>query len=494
MSLSAITRSVSALPTSRSLLPLKASPLQAPLPALPSLIRRCAVLLMAAMLLIGLANQRPAFAQDAAPAGGIDPEAMKVLVAPVALYPDDVLAVLLPASTTGLQIVQAQRFLDQHKTNAALQPNADWDPSVLALLNYPDVVARLNADLDWTQRLGDAVINQQADVMNAIQQIRNEAVASGYLKSDGKLVVTQQQQTVVIQSANPQVVYVPNYDPQVVIQQTYVSAPPPVYYNPYPPYYSPAATFVSGLVVGGALAYAFDWDHDDIDVDVHYHDDHHDNDHHDNDHHDNDNDHHNNNDHHDNNDHRNDNDHRGNNGNRDFGNYNIDRKPGENGNKFTWNGKDKRPAARPADVTRPAGLAPASKLPGNKLPAGHPATLPGKSNNAAPKPANNNGQLQNRIGGAPSTAKPAGGFGNITPSRTTQQQKQRGAQSLQQQKSQFKPQSSQSRATQNRPKTQQFRSPSSHGAGAFGGSSNSGKAVRAQQQRGNASRPQIKRR
>ena len=196
----------------------------------------------------------------------LTPEELRVIVAPIAFYPDEVLALVLPASTMGLQLVEAQRFLDKHKTDTSLQPNKDWDPSILALINYPDVVERLNADLDWTQRLGDAVLDQQADVMDAIQQARNEAVAAGYLKSDDKQVITQEKETVVIQSASPDAVYVPDYDPQVVVQQTYASYPPPAYYNPYPPYYAPAATFFAGAVTGAAFAYAFNWNDNDIDI------------------------------------------------------------------------------------------------------------------------------------------------------------------------------------------------------------------------------------
>lgn len=192
---------------------------------------------------------------------------LRVVVAPVALYPDDVLAVVLPASTTGIQIVEAARFLEKRKADPALKPDEDWDPSVAALINYPDVVNLLNADLDWTQKLGDAVLDQQGDVMDSIQQIRAEAVSSGYLKSDEKQVIVQEKETVVIQSADPEVVYVPQYDPVVVVQQSYATYPPPVYYDPYPPYYSPAATFFAGAVTGAAFAFAFDWADDDIDID-----------------------------------------------------------------------------------------------------------------------------------------------------------------------------------------------------------------------------------
>lgn len=199
-------------------------------------------------------------------AGLLSADELRVVVAPIAFYPDEVLAVVLPASTTGLQVVEAGRFLEKQKTDSSLKPDEDWDPSVVALINYPDIVNLMNADLDWTQKLGDAVLDQQADVMDTIQQVRAEAVSSGYLKSDDKQVITQEKETVVIQSANPEVVYVPQYDPAVVVQQSYATYPPPAYYNPYPPYYSPGATFFAGAVTGAAFAFAFDWDDDDIDI------------------------------------------------------------------------------------------------------------------------------------------------------------------------------------------------------------------------------------
>ena len=218
---------------------------------------------------IAAAQAQDTSEQEAAAISGeqlLTPEELRVVVAPIAFYPDEILAIVLPASTTGLQLVQAQRFLDKHKTDTSLQPDKDWDPSVIALINYPDVVERLNADLDWTQRLGDAVLDQQGDVMDAIQQARNEAVAAGYLKSDDKQVIVQEKETVVIQPADPEVIYVPTYDPEVVVQQTYATYPPPAYYDPYPPYYAPAATFFAGAITGAAFAYAFDWNDNDIDI------------------------------------------------------------------------------------------------------------------------------------------------------------------------------------------------------------------------------------
>jgi len=202
----------------------------------------------------------------AAEEGLLSADELRIIVAPVAFYPDDVLALVLPASTTGIQMVQAQRFLEKRESDSSLQPNEEWDPSILALINYPDVVDKLNADLDWTEQLGNAVLDQQGDVMDAIQQARAEAAAAGYLKSDDKQVVTQEKETIIIQSADPEVVYVPDYDPEVIVQQSYATYPPPAYYDPYPPYYSPGATFFAGAITGAAFAFAFDWGGDDIDI------------------------------------------------------------------------------------------------------------------------------------------------------------------------------------------------------------------------------------
>ncbi len=220
----------------------------------------------------------PVFAQedtaavetDAAAAPALlGPDELRKLVAPVVFYPDDLLAIVLPAATNPLQIVQAQRLLDKRKSDPKAQPDEEWDPSVLALLNYPEVIAKMNADLGWTEDLGNAVIDQQTDVMDMIQQIRAEASAAGYLKSDEKQVVVQEKETVIIQPADPEYIYVPDYDPQVVYVHDYHSYPPPYYYpTPYPYYYSPAAAFWTGAFVGAAFSYGFNWGGDDIDINV----------------------------------------------------------------------------------------------------------------------------------------------------------------------------------------------------------------------------------
>ncbi|MEO1204295.1 MAG: DUF3300 domain-containing protein, partial [Pseudomonadota bacterium] len=107
------------------------------------------------------------------------PEELDSLVASIALYPDDLLAIVLPAATYPLQIVEAGRFLDALESDPSLAPDDDWDDAVVALLNYPEVIELLNEDLDWTWQLGEAVVSQQDDVIAAVEAFRNRAYAAG---------------------------------------------------------------------------------------------------------------------------------------------------------------------------------------------------------------------------------------------------------------------------------------------------------------------------
>ncbi len=121
-------------------------------------------------------NPLAAQADEEAPAQLSDDE-LEVLVARIALYPDELVAAISAASLFPLQIVEAGRFLEARKKNADLKPKSDWDGSVISLLNYPDIVKMMSEDLEWTQAFGDALTNQQKDVLIAIQQLRDEAVA-----------------------------------------------------------------------------------------------------------------------------------------------------------------------------------------------------------------------------------------------------------------------------------------------------------------------------
>ena len=194
-------------------------------------------------------------------------EELNTLVAPIALYPDELLAIVLPAATNPIQVVEAQRFLDQRAKDPNLQPDQEWDPSVLALINYPEALKKLSDDIGWCQDLGNAMLDQQEDVLNAIQAARGSASDAGYLQSNDQVTVVNEGDNITVESKDPEVIYVPQYDPAPVVYNNYTNYPPPYYSDPYPPYWAPAATFFTGMFVGAAFSYGFDWDNDDIDID-----------------------------------------------------------------------------------------------------------------------------------------------------------------------------------------------------------------------------------
>ena len=174
------------------------------------------------------------------------------LVAPIALYPDPLLAQTLAASTYPLEIIQLQQWMDRNK-NLQGKALADavakqtWDPSVQGLVEFPDVVQRMAGNVQWTTDLGNAFLAQQSDVMDAVQRMRAKAQGTGNLKTSAQSVVKTEtvssgKQVIQIEQANPDVVYVPSYDPTVVY------GPAPVEY-PYYPYTYP------GYMPGTALAW-----------------------------------------------------------------------------------------------------------------------------------------------------------------------------------------------------------------------------------------------
>jgi len=173
------------------------------------------------------------------------------LVAPIALYPDPLLSQVLVASTYPLEIIQLQQWLEKHKdlngdALVAAVEKEDWDPSIQAMAALPDAVKQLAENIKWTTDLGNAFLAQQSDVMDAVQRMRMKAKNAGNLKSTPQLKVeTESIETkpvIVIQQANPQVVYVPSYNPVVVYG-------PPVY--PYPPIYYPPPGYWAGAAVIG---------------------------------------------------------------------------------------------------------------------------------------------------------------------------------------------------------------------------------------------------
>ncbi len=216
--------------------------------------------LVAAFVAIVFASQSMAQApaSDTGAAPQMSAEDLDTLVGRIALYPDDLVAIILPASTNPLQLVQADRFLDKRKADPKLPIDEKWDDSVKALVNYPDVVKMMSGDLDWTSALGEAVVADQGAVLEAIQAFRRRAQAAGNLKSNDKQVVNVDKTVIEIVPANPEVIYVPQYNPTTVVVAGapawgYYPTPYPVYYYPYPP----GAAFATGLIWGAAIGAAW---------------------------------------------------------------------------------------------------------------------------------------------------------------------------------------------------------------------------------------------
>jgi len=229
----------------------------------------CSMLLLAAPP--GTTAQDPVTQQTNAPEAQvptIPADQLDSLVAPIALYPDPLLAQVLAASTYPLEIMQLQQWLAQHKDlkDKALADavmKQPWDPSIQSMAALPDVVKRLADDIQWTTDLGNAVLAQQSDVMDAVQRMRAKAQEKGNLKSNEQMnvetKVIENKSVVVIEQAKPDVVYVPSYDPVVV----YGAPPypyPPIAYPP-PGYYAAgmAISFGVGMAIGAAWGGGGGW-------------------------------------------------------------------------------------------------------------------------------------------------------------------------------------------------------------------------------------------
>jgi uncharacterized protein DUF3300 len=230
---------------------------------------------------LAYAQQEQALAPAAAneEASPIPADQLDSLVAPIALYPDPLLAQTLAASTYPLEVIQLEQWYVNNKylkdkalaDAVAKQP---WDPSVQALVAFPDVFQRMAGNIQWTTDLGNAFLAQQSDVMDAIQRMRAKAQGTGNLKTNAQQKVETEtaeggQQMIVIEQTNPDVVYVPSYDPQMV----YGAAPPAYPYYPYtyPGYYAGMGlAFGTGLVLGGIWANNnwgnCDWKHGNVNI------------------------------------------------------------------------------------------------------------------------------------------------------------------------------------------------------------------------------------
>jgi uncharacterized protein DUF3300 len=248
-------------------------------------LKRCVAITCALLLLPGNA---PTFArqaqQPAEQVVKIPSDQLDALVAPIAIYPDNLLSQLLVASTYPLELVQLEQWLEKNKgldqkAVVAAVSKQPWDPSIQAMAALPDVVKRLTDDIQWTTDLGNAVLAQQSDVMDAIQRMRAKAQGKGALMSNEQqkveTKVVENKDVIVIEQADPQVVYVPSYDP-VAVYGAPVYPYPSIY---YPPYYGTGAAVAAsaisfgvgvamGAAWGGGWGFGFGWGGGDIDMNI----------------------------------------------------------------------------------------------------------------------------------------------------------------------------------------------------------------------------------
>jgi Protein of unknown function (DUF3300) len=227
------------------------------------------------MLILLLAIPPGVIAQQTAGAPALNQGELEQVLAPIALYPDELVSQILMASTYPLEVVQADRFVKQNSNlkgdplTAALEKQ-DWDPSVKSLVNFPQVLNMMSDKLDWTQKLGDAFLEDQKTVLDAIQNLRAKAQASGNLKTTKEQTVIVEEKIIKIEPANPQVVYVPTYNPTVVYGAWPYPAYPPYAY--YPPGYiaGSAFAFAAGVGLGAAWGYAWgnaNWNGGNVNID-----------------------------------------------------------------------------------------------------------------------------------------------------------------------------------------------------------------------------------
>lgn len=237
---------------------------------------RCNSALVAFLVLL-LAVPPPALGQGSGSGSMFRQEELDQMLAPIALYPDSLLAQVLMAAAYPLEVVQADRWVKQNKNLRGEQLNAaldkmDWDLSVKALVPFPSVLSMMSEQLDWTAKLGEAFLAQQAEVMDTVQKLRAKAKDQGNLKTTKEQKVIEQDQTIVIEPATPTVVYVPTYNPTLVYGSWW--------YPTYPPYpYYPAGavitagvlSFAAGVAVGAAWNNgwgSWNWGGGDVNVNV----------------------------------------------------------------------------------------------------------------------------------------------------------------------------------------------------------------------------------
>jgi hypothetical protein len=191
------------------------------------------------------------------------PAYLQELVAPIALYPDELVAQVLAASTYPSEIVEADRWVQQHSNLKGVElakevDKQSLDPSVKALTQFPSVLANMDKNLSWTSALGDAYFNNQQDVMSAVQVMRKRAQAAGTLKTTAQQKVTTESETIIIEPANPKVVYVPTYNPWIVYGAPLAVYPGYVYVGG-PSIATPGIWFDEGFPVFWGFDFVWGW-------------------------------------------------------------------------------------------------------------------------------------------------------------------------------------------------------------------------------------------
>jgi hypothetical protein len=215
-------------------------------------------------------------ASQQAPDGKYSRDELAQMLAPVALYPDSLLSQVLMASTYPLEIVEADRWVKKNpglsgdSLDKALQDKT-WDVSTKSLCYYPQVLGMLSEQIEWTTKLGDAFLGQQADVMSSVQELRSKALAQGNLETNSQQNVVVEEKAISIEPARQTVVYVPAYNPAVVYGPwLYPAYPPYPYYYPGAVVTGAAISFGAGFVVGAAVAgwSGFYWGHGNVYVNI----------------------------------------------------------------------------------------------------------------------------------------------------------------------------------------------------------------------------------
>jgi len=238
---------------------------QQALPSLLALVLLCAAYPQCLVAQDPQDQQSPAHVPPGAPYMQQTPEQLEQLVAPIALYPDSLVAQILAASTFPEQVVDADRWVQSHldlrsDTLAQAVDQQPWDPSVKALTAFPSVLGNMDKNLSWTSSLGDAYYNQEQDVMDAVQVMRQRAQEAGNLLTTEQQTVSTQDSNIVIEAASPEIVYVPAYDPWVIYGDPIVAWPG---WYPYPGiwYGGPYLSFGVGFGIGYYGGYGWGWHH-----------------------------------------------------------------------------------------------------------------------------------------------------------------------------------------------------------------------------------------